>query len=481
MTKLQKIFLIGGTWAIAGLTIAAPNLIYQKTILPVTSNLYELGTTTQPWLNVFTQNASTTNLTAYNRILVGGTATTSIYGIATSTFPSGLKITGGGLTSSTLTGCDTIDTDSSGNLTCGSDSGVGSAAFAWTPTTWGGVLANSTTTLIQFFAGTVSATSSIGTLTAGAINATSTITLNGVGLVPYTGANSNVNLGANNLVFNNSPTGIIFDGVSANFSINYFNGYGISLFGSDPIAASIGSTDSGWEAKLDVTGLTTDKTFSFPNTTGTLGIGVSTTSSRLAYWGGNSGLYSVATNTVSCSGSTSCTSFTAIGGSPITISSTGGGSDFPFIPTTNFGQLANSTSTQLWLRGSPISLSASSTSVFDYASTTALTVTGSIYLTPITSALVITGTDGLIAEYGGAAACTNQFVTALSALGATICASINNDQWSGTDLSVANGGTGASTLTGVLVGAGTNAIVGSTTLSTFYGGTGSTTLGGILK
>src|SRR3990167_3789215 len=300
MTKLQKIFLIGGMWAIAGLVIAAPNLIYQKTILPITSNLYELGTTTQPWLNVFTQNASTTNVTAYNRILVGGTATTSIFGTATSTFPNGIKITGGGFTSSTLTGCDTIDTDSSGNLTCGSDA-TGSS-FPFTPTAWGGVLANSTTTLIQFFAGTVSATSSIGTLTAGAINATSTITLKGVGLVPYTGANSNVNLGANNLVFDNSPTGIIFDGVSANFSINYFDGYGVSLFGSDPIAMSIGSTNSGWEAKLDVTGLTTDKTFSFPNTTGTLGIGVSTTSSRIAYWGGNSGLYRVATGTISSSG-----------------------------------------------------------------------------------------------------------------------------------------------------------------------------------
>jgi hypothetical protein len=39
---------------------------------------------------------------------------------------------------------------------------------------------------------------------------------------------------------------------------------------------------------------------------------------------------------------------------------TGGGAAFPFTPTTNFGQLANATTTALWLQGSPISLMASS-------------------------------------------------------------------------------------------------------------------------
>jgi hypothetical protein len=57
-----------------------------------------------------------------------------------------------------------------------------------------------------------------------------------------------------------------------------------------------------------------------------------------------------------------------------------GGGAFPFITTTNFNQTANSTTTALWLRGSPISLMASSTSIFDYASTTALTSFGNTYL-----------------------------------------------------------------------------------------------------
>ncbi len=72
---------------------------------------------------------------------------------------------------------------------------------------------------------------------------------------------------------------------------------------------------------------------------------------------------------------------------------------------------------------------------------------GNVTFTNITSALMLTGAGGLVAEYTGAAACTNQFVTALSALGVTTCASINNDQWSGTDLSIANGGTGSSSAT----------------------------------
>lgn len=49
------------------------------------------------------------------------------------------------------------------------------------------------------------------------------------------------------------------------------------------------------------------------------------TSGQLLYGAGTSAVQTVATTSVSCSGNTSCTSFVAIGGSPITISSTAGG------------------------------------------------------------------------------------------------------------------------------------------------------------
>lgn len=104
-----------------------------------------------------------------------------------------------------------------------------------------------------------------------------------------------------------------------------------------------------------------------------------------------------------------------------------------------------------------------------------LTVNGSLAIsTPVTVASGGTGAATLtgLLQGNGTSAITG---------GATI----NNDNWSGTDLSVANGGTGASTLTGLLQGNGTGAITGSATindsnwsgtdLAVANGGTGSST------
>lgn len=88
-----------------------------------------------------------------------------------------------------------------------------------------------------------------------------------------------------------------------------------------------------------------------------------------------------ATVTYATTTAASATTFCLTGDSCITSWPAGAGSVGNwFTGTSNFNQAANSTTTALWMRGSPISLMASSTSIFDYASTTALTTFRNAYL-----------------------------------------------------------------------------------------------------
>ena len=104
---------------------------------------------------------------------------------------------------------------------------------------------------------------------------------------------------------------------------------------------------------------------------------------------------------------------------------------------------------------------------FGNATTSLLTVSGSIWLTGITSAIPLTDSTGLVAEYAGTS-CTNQFVRSLSALGAATCATVAN-----TDL--AN-----STISGIALGsnlADLTATDGSLTFSGTYNGSTARTIG----
>lgn len=115
-----------------------------------------------------------------------------------------------------------------------------------------------------------------------------------------------------------------------------------------------------------------------------------------------------------------------------------------------------------------------------------ITTTGAV----ATGALTVTGTATATTFSGSGASLTNIPTTQLVAGAIPATATINNGNWSGTDLSVANGGTGASTLTGLLLGNGTGAITGGATinnsnwsgtdLSVANGGTGASTLTGIV-
>lgn len=103
------------------------------------------------------------------------------------------------------------------------------------------------------------------------------------------------------------------------------------------------------------------------------------------------------------------------------------------------------------------------------ATTTTLSVSGQVDFDTYTSAILLTGAGGILAEYAGDS-CTNQFPRSTDALGAWTCASVNvaNDV-TGT-LTVGNGGTGAATFgQGWLhtVG-GTNAFTASTSPTVNY-------------
>lgn len=133
--------------------------------------------------------------------------------------------------------------------------------------------------------------------------------------------------------------------------------------------------------------------------------------------------------------------------------------------STTYATVALSTTTPLWLQGrffasSTPSLPSQIDNFVTNNSTTTNATSTTFAITSAVSALLLTNSTGGVIKYGGAAACTNQFVTALSALGASTCTSVTDATFSG-QLGLAHGGTNA-TLSGayqiVFMNAGNTAL-----------------------
>ncbi|UPJ35846.1 hypothetical protein IVB45_02200 [Bradyrhizobium sp. 4] len=133
-----------------------------------------------------------------------------------------------------------------------------------------------------------------------------------------------------------------------------------------------------------------------------------------------------------------------------------------FTLSTTYGALSLSTTTPLWLQGA---FNASSTptnpshidNFIANNSTTTNATTTTFGIRGVSSALLLAGATGGITGYVAPSACSNQFLRAITAVGAFTCASVADTDITGT-VGVAHGGTASSTLGGILAGNGVSAV-----------------------
>ncbi len=235
-----------------------------------------------------------------------------------------------------------------------------------------------------------------------------------------------------------------------------------------------------------ITALTGDVTASGPGSVNT----------TLATVNGNVGTFTNATLTVNGKGlitaaSSGTAPVTSVSGTANQINSTGGATPvlslanhviFPSSFQAAMGSTTNATSTNMTVTGNLITSVLSKILKTDGNGLVTGATSGTDYApaTSGTSILKGNGSGGFSNAANGtdytlvsAVTCSNQALTALTAAGGSTCSSITDSFISG-QISVAHGGTGAATLTGLLQGNGTSAITAITGTAgqfPFYSGT----------
>lgn len=360
-----------------GIAYAAPYYVFEPTLLPTTNNGFDLGTTTRVWRNAYVTQLclSADCKTAWPSGSPGGSSgqvqyngSGSFAGVATTTLTAGTNVTFTGTPGYLIGGT---------NLTINATGGSGT--FSWTPSPG----YNATTTVLAFPGFISSASSTISYLGSGGVasnngrlyNAATTtfnsplnyasgaVTLSTAGtwsglagtasaLSPGANINNVAFTGAGNITifaasstllgdvntFTNAPKLGSLSGFIGGNSGNLYGFATSTIFGvgTPGYVWSYQNGAAGWYATStsgggSVTAVTaTSPIFSSGGTSPNITwAGLATTtqpaSSNLLVSNGGAGVFGVATTSVTCSGNTTCTQFSVIGPSPITISSTGGG------------------------------------------------------------------------------------------------------------------------------------------------------------
>jgi len=217
-------------------------------------------------------------------------------------YPSGTNLTPvvstWGVKIPALVSCDTIDTDASGVFSCGTDAtGAGSGDVTDVGDCAGGACLDGTSdggTYIKFYDAQGAGQLITGNLTAARVwttpDATGTLALTSDlgSYVPYTGATADVDLGAYNLriegnfTFSNGTPWLniasmeFIDSEGINPSINFGERWLVDLNGDSIVnwdnKLKIREAGSNFVAFLDASLLTSDRTFTFPDASGTMAL-----------------------------------------------------------------------------------------------------------------------------------------------------------------------------------------------------------------